>query len=213
MVNKLIDSKVYVELDENLTHVMLMPKVLPEYKEIAKKKIIQAAIKIFYDKGYHGATMDEIAEDVGVSKATLYTYFKNKEDILKAIWVSSNQTLIGLQKSFEGRDYQEVLEELYRMISESPGLHLSFEVTALSSHNENIKKINKQLYDEKLKMLKSFLQDQQDKGTIRDDLNPDVLAQILTALYTDVAAQLLIGKDESRVHENWRELLSIVLKD
>lgn len=189
-----------------------MPKVVPEYKEIAKTKIIMAAIKVFTEKGYHGSTMDKIAKEVGVSKATLYTYFKSKEDILKAIWISSNQTLIDLQKSFGGRDYLEVLEEVYKMMSESPGLHLSFEMTALSSHNENIKKLNKEAYNEKLEGLKTFLQDQQNNRKIRDDLDASVLAQILTGLYTDAATQLLIGIDKANVHETWKKSVAAILK-
>ena len=188
-----------------------MPKVVPEYKEIAKFKIIQAAIKIFYKKGYHGSKMDEIAEEVGVSKATLYTYFKSKEDLLKAIWISSNQTL-DFKKSFEGQDYPKVLEELYKMMSESSGMHLSFEITALSAHNENIKKINKEAYEEKMGALKAYLENQQENGLIRKDINADVLAQILTAIYTDVATQLLIGMDKTEVHENWEKSVNFIFK-
>ncbi len=61
-----------------------MPKVVPEYKELAKKRIIDAAYKIFYKKGYHNSTMDDIAREVGVSKASLYSYFKSKEELLQA---------------------------------------------------------------------------------------------------------------------------------
>lgn len=190
----------------------IMPKVVPEYKEIARNKIIMAAVKVFTEKGYHGSTMDKIAKEVGVSKATLYTYFKSKEDILKVIWISSNHILIDIQKSFEGHDYLEVLEEVYKMISESEGLHLSFEMTALSSHNENIKKLNKDAYNEKLEGLKTFLQDQQNKGKIKDDLEADALAQILTGLYTDAATQLLIGIDKAKVHENWKKSVTAILK-
>ena len=189
-----------------------MPKVVPEYKEIAKTKIIQVAAKVFSEKGYHGSTMDKIAKKVGVSKATLYTYFKSKEDILKVIWLLSNRTLIDIQKSFEGRDYLEVLEEIYKMMSESEGLHLSFEMTALSSHNENIKKLNKEAYNEKLEGLETFIQDQQNKGKIRDDLDATVLTHILTALYTDVATQLLIGIDKEKVHETWKKAVAAILE-
>ena len=189
-----------------------MPKVVPEYKEIAKNKIIQASIKIFSKKGFHKSSMDEIAKEVGVSKATLYTYFKSKEDILKVIWISSNQTLIDLQKSFEGCDCLKVLEEGYKMMADSKGLSLSFEMTALSSYNENIKKLNKDAYNEKLEGLKTFLQDQQNKGKIREDLEASILAQILTGLYTDAATQLLVGIDKTKVHETWKKSVAAILE-
>ncbi|MGB9980405.1 TetR/AcrR family transcriptional regulator [Methanobacterium sp.] len=189
-----------------------MPKVVPEYKEIAKNKIIQAAVKIFSEKGFHRSTMDEIAREVGVSKGTLYTYFKSKEEILKEIWITSNQNILDLKKTFEDQDCFEVLEYLYHMISESPGLHLSFEITALSSQNENIKKINKESYEAKLESLKLFLQYQQDKSIIRKDISADVLAQILTALYTDITTQLLIGIDNKIVYKNWVKSISAIFK-
>lgn len=189
-----------------------MPKVVPEYKEIAKNKIIQAAIKIFSKKGFHKSTMDEIAKEVGVSKATLYTYFKSKEEILKEIWKLNNQNILDLKKAFKEYDCSEVLEELYRMTTESLGLHLSFEITALSSQNEKIKKINKESYESKLESLTEFLKDQQEKGAIKKDIDAPILAQILTALYTDVATQLLIGIDNKKVHEKWTKSIITILE-
>lgn len=189
-----------------------MPKVVPEYKEIAKNKIIQAAIKIFSQKGFHKSTMEEIAKEVGVSKATLYTYFKSKEEILKEIWKLNNSNILDLKKTFKEYDCLEVLEELYSMIVNSPRLDLSFEITALSSYNDNIKEINRESYESKLDALEEFLQDQQEKGTIRRDKDAYILAQILTALYTDVATQLLIGIDDKKVHEKWIKSITAVLE-
>ena len=69
-----------------------MPKVVPEYKEEAKTKIIEAARTVFAKKGYHDATMDDVAKEVGVSKGALYSYFKSKEDLLKEIYLQSRQS-------------------------------------------------------------------------------------------------------------------------
>jgi AcrR family transcriptional regulator len=58
-----------------------MPRVAPEYgleyKEEAKRKIMDAALRVCVAKGYHDATMDDVADSIGVSKGTLYIYFKN----------------------------------------------------------------------------------------------------------------------------------------
>lgn len=188
-----------------------MPRVVPEYKEMAREKIIQASIKLFIEKGYHGTTMDEIGAEIGVSKGTVYTYFKSKEELLKTIWTSSNQPLKELQTKFQGRDYHEVLEELYQLISESKALHLSFEISALSFENETIKKINRDVYNEKLEILTAILDDQQNNMLIDDKIDTKVLAQILTGLYTDVTTQLLIGKNKSTVYENWKKSVAAVM--
>lgn len=48
-----------------------------------KEDIFGSAIKVFSCNGYDRATMDDIASNAGVSKGTLYYYFKSKEEIFK----------------------------------------------------------------------------------------------------------------------------------
>ncbi len=47
--------------------------------------ILQTAKTLFVNKGYHGMSMREIAEALGVSKAALYYHFKDKEELFLAI--------------------------------------------------------------------------------------------------------------------------------
>jgi TetR/AcrR family transcriptional regulator len=55
-------------------------------EKLAKKNdIMNAALNLFAEKDFHEVTVDEIAERVGVSKGTLYLYFKTKEDIFFSI--------------------------------------------------------------------------------------------------------------------------------
>jgi AcrR family transcriptional regulator len=50
-----------------------------------KKKIYDAAIKLFADRGYKASTMRDIAKIVGIQQSAIYNHFKNKEAILEAI--------------------------------------------------------------------------------------------------------------------------------
>ena len=50
-----------------------------------KRSIFEAAIKVFSTNGYDGATMDDMAQEAGVAKGTLYYHFKSKEEIFKYI--------------------------------------------------------------------------------------------------------------------------------
>ena len=54
-------------------------------KEARREDIIDAAEKIFFQKGVMVATMDEIAEAAELSKGTLYLYYKSKEDLYLAV--------------------------------------------------------------------------------------------------------------------------------
>ena len=56
-----------------------------EERKMRQDRILSGALEVFKSKGLEGATMDEIANASGFGKATLYYYFKSKEDVLCAI--------------------------------------------------------------------------------------------------------------------------------
>lgn len=62
-------------------------------KEQRRADIIDAAERVFFSKGWLAATMDDVAEASELSKATLYLYFKNKEELYAAILVRGSEIL------------------------------------------------------------------------------------------------------------------------
>ncbi|MBO8126601.1 MAG: TetR/AcrR family transcriptional regulator [Firmicutes bacterium] len=53
--------------------------------EETKDRILEAAVKVFSESGYHNATMTRIAERAGVAKGTVYWYFASKEELFIGI--------------------------------------------------------------------------------------------------------------------------------
>jgi len=188
-----------------------MPKVVPEYKDLAKKRIIDAAYKIFYKKGYNSSTMNDIAEEVGVSKGSLYSYFKSKEELLQ----TTNQlSADSFNDYFYSENSLEPLEEIYSDMLKSIGsLHLDFQITALSYRNKKIQSVRQDSYKKKLDTLNFFVINQQEKGNIRDDVPAGNIAQLLMGVYTDIEMQLIIGIDKTHVHESWKNSLSTILEE
>jgi AcrR family transcriptional regulator len=62
-------------------------------KEQRRNDIIDAAERVFFSSGWQAATMDDVAEAAELSKATLYLYFKNKEELYAAILVRGSVLL------------------------------------------------------------------------------------------------------------------------
>jgi AcrR family transcriptional regulator len=62
-----------------------MDKVVTDRKELLKKfradGILEAAIRVIAERGLEKATMEQVAEEAGISKATIYLYFRNKDDL------------------------------------------------------------------------------------------------------------------------------------
>ena len=62
------------------------PAEAAENAETAKRRqIIEGARQVFLAQGFDAASMNDIARKAGVSKGTLYVYFKSKEDLFEAI--------------------------------------------------------------------------------------------------------------------------------
>ena len=64
-----------------------------EERKMRQDRILEGALSVFKEKGLEGATMDQIASAAGFGKATLYYYFKSKEEVLSAILVDGWQNI------------------------------------------------------------------------------------------------------------------------
>ena len=56
-----------------------------EEREARKQRILKGALEVFKSNGLEGATMDQIAQQSGFGKATLYYYFTSKDEVFIAI--------------------------------------------------------------------------------------------------------------------------------
>jgi AcrR family transcriptional regulator len=191
-----------------------MPKVVPEYKEAAKSKIVEAARVIFAKKGYHDATMDDVAKEVGVSKGALYSYFKSKEDLLKEISLQSHQTLRTiLVETSACENLEATLEQVYTIITEKymGNLQTHFEIIALASHDSKIRKIIYEDYQKDIEAVEKFIEKKKEHGDIRDDINARALAGLFEALYIGTLAKLLVGYSNQEVHDSWIKSMILIL--
>lgn len=75
-------------------------KKIKSLKEQRKIEIIEAAIKVFGEKGYHKGKIEEIAKEAGIGKSTIYEYFTSKMDIFQQVLGHIFQTYIDDGRSF-----------------------------------------------------------------------------------------------------------------
>jgi len=50
-----------------------------------RERILEEAVKLFYERGFTGTTLDDIAAELGVTKPFIYTHFRGKVDLLAAL--------------------------------------------------------------------------------------------------------------------------------
>jgi AcrR family transcriptional regulator len=103
-------------------------------------EILKSAAAAFRRRGYYGASVDEIASALHMTKGNLYYYFKDKEDILFACHEFALDLLLRMLKKVEDSSHlpQEKLRRVivsfaHMMIDELRGTALTMDVQALSA--------------------------------------------------------------------------------
>lgn len=56
-----------------------------EISAYKRERILEEAVKLFYERGFTGTTLDDIAGKLGVTKPFIYTHFRSKVELLEAI--------------------------------------------------------------------------------------------------------------------------------
>ena len=81
-----------------------------------ERSIKEAVIKIILQEGFHGASISKIAKMAGVSPATVYIYFENKENMLQDIYSEYSEEIFDylLGSVTQGMGGQQLIEMLVR---------------------------------------------------------------------------------------------------
>jgi len=95
---------------------------IPERRERERSErrdsILQAAVQVYMEEGYHATTMEKIAETAELSRATLYLYFKTKDEIFVQAIIRQSEFLAGLLEGLYLRR-KEIGEDLLRELWDS----------------------------------------------------------------------------------------------
>jgi len=109
-----------------------------------REAIIEAGVKVFSEKGYHNARMEEIALEAGIGKGTIYEYFDSKLQLLQEVMNSGMEKYYNTLRTAELNDIS-FRERLY-LIMEG---HIRFCI-----NNKQLTRIvfwDTEIFDEELK--------------------------------------------------------------
>jgi len=191
-----------------------MPKVVPEYKEEAKSRILEAANKVFAEKGYHEATMDDIAKRLGVSKGAIYLYFSSKEDLFEAMCKTAPQAFKEILLSSFGNESNPIqsatqfFDKMLKLSASNPGL--SFEILSEASRNSGLKRILRRNHEEYERVLTGFLAEGRKRKIVGDNLDIRPLANALIALWNGLEILLVSGLPIDDARRAWLEALKAI---
>ncbi|RMG24996.1 MAG: TetR/AcrR family transcriptional regulator [Methanobacteriota archaeon] len=118
-------------------------RVKDEFKQEA---VFNATVKLVNEIGFAASSVAKIAREAGVSPATIYIYYKNKEDLLVSTYIEIKQRLSeAMLKDFDDTlPIRDILERIWRntfaFIAENPALFHYTEQFANSPYSDLVDK-------------------------------------------------------------------------
>lgn len=166
-----------------------------------KEKILHKASELFLNYGFKSVTMDEISEQLGISKKTLYKHYENKHilvnDCVSCINTSSSKVIKNVQKKNfnaieENFKIKDAIREMFR--------------TAVSSPIYQLKKYYPKIYEKarkkQEKIFNSVLSANNIKGIkekyYREDINSAICTQFYFALVFSINEN---SNSKKEIHE------------
>ncbi|TGK09144.1 TetR/AcrR family transcriptional regulator [Leptospira selangorensis] len=97
---------------------MRIQKDLIRSEDPAKDRILKAAFKLFYSKGYPNTGINEILEEAGAFKKSLYIHFPSKKDLGKAYLLEQEEAILGFVKRIAKREkkYSDFIKSWMKML-------------------------------------------------------------------------------------------------
>jgi AcrR family transcriptional regulator len=184
-----------------------MPKVSLEYKELVRTRILESAHRVFSEKGYREATMDEIAEGVDLSKPALYRYYQSKEELFREIFRLFNQaTAKALRESFKGGRLEG--ETFFALIDKwgwTPNLFLS--AASEAPRNPKLKKILAEGYKTGVDLVGSFIEELKSRGILKDEANPRQIAMGAIAIHDGLLIWEVAGMNRQETRKAFVDII------
>lgn len=152
-----------------------------EPRSVHRENIVSAASALFMEKGIAATSMDDIAKAAGYSKATLYVYFENKEEIVGILVLNSMKKLYDYISSaliqhettkarydFICRglvQYQEEFPFYFKMVLDK--INIDFESKEYLPEERETYQIGEEINEK----IKNFFLSGMEKGDLRNDLD------------------------------------------
>lgn len=176
-----------------------MPSAVRQAAQIEKRRrIFDAAVEVFADKGFESARMADIARAAGVAEGTIYLYFKSKDDLLRSLFREKMaEVLRRFHAMLAAPDAPEdklrrYVEGHLALVAEQPKL-MQVLTVELRQSARFMRQAAPASFGRYIALLVGVIQRGQASGVFRPDADPPVLARALFGAVDETARSWVLG--------------------
>lgn len=172
-----------------------------QLREERRKQILDAALTVFGEKGFHAANVSDVAAQAGVSQGTIYWYFESKEELVSAAILSFVKDLaegslaatrVGDTSADKLRALAASMEELTESGSRLFTMFLEF--WASSPRREEVASLWMDLLDEYKDVFVALVEEGIEAGEFRQ-VDAEGVVWAIMAAYDGLAAYAMLKPD------------------
>ncbi len=169
-------------------------------KEQRKQQIIDVAIRLFGQKGYHNTPISLIAKEAGISKGLMYNYFTNKEDLLykaihSAFILFEPSIKPMLKRDIANTDVEYFIRESIKVVKDKPDYWAVFFSVMIQPS------LPKELIGKFLKEIEPLFVFIRRYMSNRGVENPDLEAVLFTTTLDGVCMNYVANRDNYPINE------------
>lgn len=178
-----------------------------------KAELLDAAVRVFAEKGFHASRVGDIATEAGVAHGLLYHYFRSKDDVLDTVFRDTWSALVAETRRIESSDYP--LREQLRLFAriylgawlQTPDLVrvLVREVARGPAVGSRVAEIG-ELFD----TLARIIEGAQARGEARADIDPTIAAWALYGAHEEILTGWVLGRLPGDANDVDRAVTTVV---
>lgn len=186
----------------------------PDVSEERRNQILEAAVTVFAQQGFHESRMDDIARQAGLSKGALYLYYKSKDAIiaalLKYLFAQESKRLQAFVEADNTRSVRERIVSLTHQLTAlmkwmSAMRPIAFEFYAVAGRQKEVRLFLRDYYREYRVKLGSLIQHGIERGEFRV-VDAEAIATTLIALYEGHALLFFVDPQDDT---SWAEHVDV----
>jgi TetR/AcrR family transcriptional regulator, transcriptional repressor of aconitase len=174
-----------------------VPRVAESYLQSRRRQIMDAAVTCFARDGFHGATMQDIVAETGLSAGAIYRYFPSKEDIVAAI--AAEHHAPEAAAFAEASAVDDIGAALRSLVHASLGRladpqeqrwrRVTVQVWGEALRSDRVMRIVRDGLDEPLEILAGLFRRGQRDGSISEGIDPEAAASVCASIFQGLVLQ------------------------
>lgn len=185
--------------------------------ERRRSEIIEAALEVFSEKGYHAAKIEDIAAKLNIGHGTFYRYFKNKLDIFNHVVEDIISRATEFVSDIDPREpntleeYRRQLEtigdRLFELFKRYPQISRVLFYEAFGIDDEYMQRRIREIFDLFGRFTAMYLENGVRKGYLRRDLHVEETALAVNAALFEACRRVVSSPDPDRAVEVWKQTI------